>query len=196
MIFQDLVRTRRSVRKFRKGTIPETKVLAILDSARWAPSYRNSQPWNLLVVYSRDDLSFLSELYLDSYLKVAKNTDDKREAELISAMSDILKNELASASFAVVMIADPSRSRSWPIDLSMASQNMMLMAHDLGIGSSFIDLTYSRVSNYFDKKMARDRFNIPESMEIFSIIVFGMPDEIPKIPQRRSLSEIVHYGRW
>lgn len=196
MIFQDLVRTRRSVRKFRKETISETKVLAILDSARWAPSYRNSQPWNLLVVYSRDDLSFLSELYLDSYLKLAKNTDEKREAGIISSMSDILKNELANASFAVVMIADPSRSPSWPIDLSMASQNMMLMAHDLGIGSSFIDVTYSRISKYFDKKMARERFNIPESMEIFSIIVFGMPDEMPKIPQRRSLSEIVHYGRW
>ncbi|MBD6955946.1 MAG: nitroreductase family protein, partial [Thermoplasmatales archaeon] len=68
MNFQELVRTRRSVRRFRKGTIPETKVLSILDSARWAPSYRNSQPWNLLVVYGSDDLNFLSEIYLNAYL--------------------------------------------------------------------------------------------------------------------------------
>ena len=129
MNFQEFVRTRRSVRRFRKGKIPETKLLSILDSARWAPSYRNSQPWNLLV-------------------------------------------------------------------LSMASENMMLMAHELGLGSSFIDVTYSRISRYFEKDKIYERYGIPDGMEIFSIIVFGIPDEIPRVPHRKSLSEIVHYGGW
>jgi len=78
----------------------------------------------------------------------------------------------------------------------MASQNMMLMAHNLGIGSSFIDLTYSRMSSYFNKELMRERFNIPEGLVIFSMIVFGIPEEIPRSPQRKSLSEIIHYGRW
>ncbi|MFP3255967.1 MAG: nitroreductase family protein [Thermoplasmata archaeon] len=195
MNFQEIVRTRRSIRRFKRSEIPDTKIMAILDSARWAPSYRNSQPWHLLVVHSPEDLEFISKLYLESYLKLADNLKDN-EASAIRAMADMLKKEVSDASFTVIMIADPNRSISWPIDLSMASQNMMLMAHNLGIGSSFIDLTYSRMSSYFNKELMRERFNIPEGLVIFSMIVFGIPEEIPRPPQRKSLSEIIHYGRW
>jgi nitroreductase len=195
MNFQELVRTRRSVRRFRKGTIPETKVLSILDSARWIPSYRNSQSWNLLVVYGRDDLNFLSEIYLNAYLRLAENLIDA-EKNIIMGMKETLRREFLDASFAVIMVADKSLSPSWPIDLSMASENMMLMAHELGIGSSFIDVTYSRISRYFEKDKIYKRYGIPDGMEIFSILVFGIPDEIPRVPHRKSLSEIVHYGGW
>ncbi|MFP3318346.1 MAG: nitroreductase family protein [Thermoplasmata archaeon] len=195
MNFQEIVRTRRSIRRFKRSEIPDTKIMAILDSARWAPSYRNSQPWHLLVVNSPEDLEFISKLYLESYLKLADNLKNN-EASAIRAIADMLKKEVSEASFTVIMIADPSRSISWPIDLSMASQNMMLMAHNLGIGSSFIDLTYSRMSSYFNKELMRERFNIPEGLVIFSMIVFGIPEEIPRPPQRKSLSEIIHYGRW
>lgn len=196
MNFQELLRTRRSIRRFKKGSIPDTKILAILDAARWAPSYRNSQPWNLLVINSIKDLEFLSELYVEAYMHLAESLEDFREANIIRNMRETLCAEVSEASFAVIMLADASRSPSWAIDLSMASQNMMLMAHFLGIGSSFIDLSYSRISRYFNKLKVRERFGIPQEQEIFSMIVFGIPENIPETPSRRSLSEIVHYGRW
>jgi len=155
----------------------------------------NSQPWYLPMVHSPEGLEFISKLYLESYLKLADNLKDN-EASAIRAIADMLKKEVSDASFTVIMIADPSRSISWPIDLSMASQDMMLMTHNLGIESSFIDLTYSRMSSYFNKELMRERFNIREDLIIFSMILFGIPEKIPRPPQRKSLIEIIHYGRW
>jgi len=51
------------------------------------------------------------------------------------------------------------------------------------------------MSSYFNKELMRERFNISEGLVIFSMIVFGIPEEIPRPPQRKSLSEIIHYGR-
>ncbi len=195
MDLQDLVRTRRSERKFRKGKVPDTKLMAILDSARWAPSYRNSQPWHFLVLFSKEDLEFLSEIYTESYLKLAENIDNEEKKQIIS-MEKMLREEINFANFLVILLADKSKSPSWPVDLSLAAENMMLMAHYLGLGSSFIDLTFSRISKFFRKDEVRERFNIPEGIEIFAMIPFGIPDGETKVPGRKSLSDIVHYGRW
>ncbi|MEM0116714.1 MAG: nitroreductase family protein [Thermoplasmata archaeon] len=195
MNFQDLVRSRRSVRKFKKESVPDTKLITILDAARWAPSYRNSQPWHFLVLYSKEDLSFVSELYVESYIKLAENLNEDERKSIIG-MEKMLRDEISSVSFLIILLADKSKSLSWVIDLSLAAENMMLMAHDLGLGSSFIDLKFSRISKYFRKKDLRESFNIPEEIEIFAMIPFGVPEGETKIPHRRSLSEIVHYGRW
>jgi len=76
------------------------------------------------------------------------------------------------------------------MDVSMAAQNMMLMAYSLGIGSCPI------VS--FNKTALKELLNIPEDVEPVLIISLGYPEFWPKPPKRRPLEEVVHveeYGK-
>ncbi|MGB9660170.1 MAG: nitroreductase family protein [Nitrososphaerales archaeon] len=46
----EAIKNRRSIRKYRKGPIPEVLILEILEAGRWAPSAGNSQPWNFILL--------------------------------------------------------------------------------------------------------------------------------------------------
>jgi len=71
------------------------------------------------------------------------------------------------------------------MDVSMSMQNMMLMAHSMGIGSCPI-LSFSKLA-------LRELFRIPPHIEPVIILSFGYPKVIPKPPRRRPLEEVVHY---
>jgi len=76
------------------------------------------------------------------------------------------------------------------MDVSMAAQNMMLMAYSLGIGSCPVAS--------FNKMALKELLNIPEEVEPVLLISLGYPEFWPKPPRRRPLREVVHveeYGR-
>jgi len=74
------------------------------------------------------------------------------------------------------------------MDVSMAAQNMMLMAYSLGIGSCPI------VS--FNKMALKELLDVPEYVEPVLIISLGYPEFWPKPPKRRSLKEVVHVEKF
>lgn len=76
------------------------------------------------------------------------------------------------------------------MDISMAAQNMMLMAYSLGIGSCPVAS--------FNKTALKELLNIPEEVGPVLLISLGYPEFWPKPPRRRPLEEVVHveeYGR-
>ncbi len=105
---------RRSVRVFEDREVPLELVLKAIDVARYAPSAKNSQPWEFVVVRRRDLLDKLSEIHPGAV-------------------------PLKNANLAVVVLADRERSpTSYLVDAALAAMYLWLALHCLGLGVVWI----------------------------------------------------------
>lgn len=110
----DAIMQRRSIRKYKKESIPEDDLKKILECGRQAPSAANRQPWRFIVVR-------------DSDLK----------QKVASACSGQMW--LADADVILAGVGIPEISSEWyPVDVAIAMQNMILSATDLGYGTCWI----------------------------------------------------------
>ena len=73
-------------------------------------------------------------------------------------------------------------------DAAMAAQNIMLLAHSLGLGTC--------VLRGFDQSAFRVLLNLPPDVTPELLITVGFPKQVPKAPERRPLHEVLHYEGW
>jgi nitroreductase len=163
----EAIKSRRSIRKYRKDLVPEDFVTKILDAGRWAPSASNIQPWSFIVL---------------------KNIGIKKKVAGATTYGQFL----AGAPLGIVVVVDPQVShRSGGVeDGSIATQNMLLAAHALGLGSCWIGC-YN--STYEEK--VKEILEIPKNRRVLSIISMGYPAESP-MSTRRELTEIVSTDKY
>jgi nitroreductase len=74
------------------------------------------------------------------------------------------------------------------MDVTIALQNMVVAAWVQGVGSCWMGA--------FDEGKLKDTLNLPEDSRIVGAIAFGIPDEDPRQPTKKPLSEIVHFDKW
>ncbi len=151
------------------GMIPRQEVKALLEAGMYAPSARNEQPWHFVVVTERDLLNRLMN------------------AHPYASM-------LAGAPLAVLVCGDTDLEKSkgyWPVDCSAATQNILLAAHDRGLGSVWLGV-YPR-----DERMEaiRSIFSLPVNIQPFSLIALGYPAEEKETPDRFR-PERIHHNGW
>ena len=163
----EAIRTRRSIRKYKKKPVPERMLRRVLDAGRWAPSANNSQPWNFIVL---------------------------RDEKLRKKIAEVTKygKFLADAPLGIVVAVDPEVSNHPTEDGAIATQNMMLAAHALGLGTCWIG---SYGSAHEDR--VKEILKIPEKKRLLSIFALGFPAEISE-SKRKGLEEIVFtdaYGK-
>ncbi len=165
----EVIYTRRSIRKFRNEPVNEKELRTILESAMFAPSARNQQPWHFLVV-----------------------TEDSLKEKLMNAHP--YASMLSEAPLAILVCGDTDIEKSpgyWPIDCSAATQNMLLAAHALGLGSVWLGV-HPRPER---KDAIRKIFNLPENIHPFALIAIGYPNENKESPERFR-QERVHFNAW
>ncbi|MDI9619400.1 MAG: nitroreductase family protein [Candidatus Nezhaarchaeota archaeon] len=146
----EAIKSRRSIRKFRKESLPPKTVREILEAGRWAPSARNSQPWRFIVIR-------------DEELK-------RRIAEATSA-----GKFLADASIGVAVVVNPKATRHPVEDGANATMNMLLAAHSMGLGACWIG---SYGSPYEEE--VKQLLEVPRDWLLISIIALGYPAEKPE----------------
>jgi len=111
----DLLISRRSVRKYRPEPVPRDLIIKVLDVARWAPSAKNLQPWEFIVIDDRDVLKKLSE--------ISPST-----------------RPIGNASVAIAVIVDPSKEPlTHQIDGACVTMYILLAAHALGLGAVWVN---------------------------------------------------------
>lgn len=165
--FMELVRRRRSIRKYRPDPIPQTKVDQILEAARLAPSWANGQCWTFIVV-----------------------TDPKVKQALAEAGNEWLEH----APCIIAACADPSQSGQkkdqdyYLLDIGIAMEHLILAAEGQGMGTCWI--------GWFDEQKARDALGVPAEARVVALTPLGYPDEEPSARPRKSLSEICRKDRW
>jgi nitroreductase len=167
----DAIRSRRNVRQFHQRTIPQGDLDRVLEAGRIAPSSRNWQPWDFVVVTEREQLVRLAEVWRGG-------AHIARAAAAIALVGPVLDDE---------------RQQGWlNFDLGQAAMLMQVVAADLGIGSS-----HSAVG---DEELARTILGHPADRTCVAIFSLGYPADRPLQPiqqfNRRPFDEVVHRGSW
>ncbi|ASI98565.1 nitroreductase family protein [Thermococcus celer] len=153
MEFFEVLRKRRSVRRFQDKPVPRELVERLLEAAFLSPSSFNKRPWHFIVIDDREKLKALSK------------------AKLGAA-------GLATAPLAIVVTADESRSDVWVEDASIAAEHIQLAAFDLGLGSFWVQI---RNRMHDEGKTAedyvRELLDIPPNYRVLCIVGIGYPAE-------------------
>lgn len=180
----EAIKTRRSIRKFYDQPIEPEKLQAVLEAVQQAPSWSNKQCWSLVVVQDQAVRNRISELsFVESFFAT------------YGYKTNPAQKGLAQAPIVLVACADPQQSgdlrgeQYYMADLGIATQNLMLAAHDLGLGSVFVGV--------FDEEQLKELLGIPAQIRIVGLFPLGYPaGEAKGGPTRKPLSEFVHYGTW
>ena len=149
--FIDLVRQRRSTRKFMETSISPDLVAELMRAALMSPSSKRSNPWEFVLV---DDAEMLKKLSLSK----------KHGSALIEG-----------ASLGIVVIADKTQSDVWVEDASIAALIIQLQAESLGLGSCWVQIRNRRDPEDKDsEKFVRELLGIPEQYGVLCILALGM----------------------
>jgi nitroreductase len=170
----ELLRKRRSIRKFTDEKVSPESIKALTEAALRSPSSKGSNPWKFILVDDPDLLNRLSEV--------------KKSG------SAFLKN----APLAVVVCAESTHSDVWVEDCSIAAIIIQLAAESLGLGSCWIQI---RKRPHNDGKTAetyvQELLGLPEHIKVASILAIGHPVESkPPVPVENLLKESIKYNRW
>ncbi|MCL2141165.1 MAG: nitroreductase family protein [Dehalococcoidia bacterium] len=206
--FLSLVRLRRSVRRFKPGPVPPTLLQKILESGRWAMSGANAQPWEFVVVQNpaiRDKLAQswfephkemfaieqmrIDELKLPPLREFATAAAFKDAPVLIAVLGDrrpFQAAALGSGFLANEGAADATYLKS----LANTTHNLHLAATAAGLGSMWISITQMWAAEI--KRI----LDIPDVMEVHTMVALGYPAYSPQKAIRRNLTEIVHYNEY
>lgn len=171
------IMSRRSIRKFKNKEISDDVLRNMLEAARFAPSWANTQCSRFIVV--RDSAS--KEKITEAFPPRNPGFSSILTAPVvIIAFAEKFKSGFYKGE------ASTNKGEYWYMfDVALALQNMVLTAWENGIGSVYLGL--------FDANKLAKAFNIPNNYEVVAVLPFGYPDEEPKCPPRKSLSEIVYY---
>jgi nitroreductase len=161
MNFQELIRRRQSVRKYKsEQPIEEEKLMRILEAGRLAPSASNSQPWTFIVV---DEPELRYQVAKATHGKLIGINKFVVEAPLLIVMV-IEKPKITT------QIGGAIKNKEYPlIDIGIAAEHMCLQAEEDGIGSCML--------GWFDEKRIKKLLQIPRKKTVGLVISFGYAPE-------------------
>ncbi len=160
-MFIDLIRQRRSIRKFTDEAIEADKIELLKEAALRAPSSMGHNPWEFIFVTDRQLLAKLSK---------AKPHGS---------------SFLAGARLGIVVCADPEKSTVWIEDAAIGTIYIQLTAASLGLGSCWIQIRERmHDDNQSSEAYIAEVLNIPANLKVESIVGLGYPAE-QKAPHTR-----------
>ncbi len=159
----DVIRSRRSVRKFSADPVPEELIEKLLEAGRWAPSGLNNQPWRFAVVTNRETVTAISKL--THYSKV------------------VLASQVL---IPVFLETEKSYHREKDIQaIGACVQNMLLEAHSMGLGAVWLGEIIKSDINI------RVLLGLTGPLELMAVLAIGYPDEQPRPTKRKEIRELV-----
>jgi nitroreductase len=165
----EAIRTRRSIRKYTQEPVEQEPVEEIIRAGMMAPSAGNEQAWHFVVIRDPKKLRALSQNHLYASM-------------------------VHLAPVAILVCGDLKLDKSsgyWAQDCAAATQNMLLAAHGLGLGSVWIGL-YPREQRVAD---IRALVAMPERIMPFALLPLGYPAE-EKSHVNRFNPRRIHLGKW
>ncbi len=148
--FSDLIKNRRSMRKFTEQELMQDEVVTLMKAALMAPSSKRSNCWQFVVV------------------------DDKETLKKLSICKESGAAFLSNAAIAVVVVADPQISDVWIEDAAIASIMLQLQAEDLGLGSCWVQVRERfSASGMPAGDYVRELLDIPLPLQVLSIVAIG-----------------------
>jgi nitroreductase len=174
----DLIKERRSIRKYLDTPVERVKLEAVMEAARLAPSACNAQPWRFVVV----DAPEIREKLISEGLGgvVVANSWAKTAPAVIVACSDL--------SLLTHGIAERVQGVEYHlIDMGIALEHIVLKAVEIGLGTCYI--------GWFNAKSIHKLLKLPASWKVECLLTLGYPQETPASTKRKDLKEIYRFAQ-
>jgi len=177
--FQNLIRSRRSIRRYLDKSVEREKILTCIEAARLAPSADNVQPWRFLIIDDPElKEQFASEVFSGIYF-ISKFAAKAPVLILILARLDIIANRIGK---------QIQNIHFYLIDIGIAGEHIVLQAEELGLGTCWI--------GWFNPRKTRKFFNIPRKYKIVSLMAMGYYEKRPsREKKRKKLEEIAWFNK-
>jgi coenzyme F420-0:L-glutamate ligase / coenzyme F420-1:gamma-L-glutamate ligase len=195
---RELLKHRRSIRRFTKQPVSREIMLKVLEAASWAPSSHNRQPWRFAVLTSQE---------AKSRLAIAMGKDFQRDLTGDGLTPDVIQvqvrrshDRITEAPACIVLCLDPTVGDSYPDQkrnqaeylmgvqsVAMAGQNLMLAASTFGLGSVWM------CAPLFAPNTVREALNLPSEWMPQGMILLGYPAKEPLIRPRLPVHEITRF---
>lgn len=191
----DWLHSRRSVRRFKPEPIPEEIVRRVLETATWAPSAHNAQPWRFAVLASSEARVRLAQALGEAFrqdLLVSGLPSDEVEAQVSRS-----RQRIQQAPLAILLCQDLTVGDSYPDvarqqyehwmgmqSVALAGGYLLLAAWSEGLGSVWM------CAPLFAQATARLALGLPENWQPQALILLGYPDKIPAQRPRRPVDDV------
>ena len=164
----EVIKKRVSVRKYRPDQVPDDLLNRIMEAARLAPSAKNLQPWHFIIV-----------------------RDEKLRKDLVPACRN--QHFIAEAPVVICGCADKNRCYakmggiiySYPVDLGIAMEHIILAATAEGLGTCWIGA--------FDEEEVKKILMVPDHLTVVALTPLGYPATEPRPRPRKTLDEITSF---
>jgi nitroreductase len=162
MDFNQKIQERYSCRKFKSAPIPDNLLRVILETARWAPSGLNNQPWAFIIL---------------------KDVAIKEHVAQQTHYSAIIRN----APVCIAIFLDKEAGYNYVKDVQACGaviEHILLASHNLGLGSVWL-------GEILNKREEVERIlKVPPTWELMAVVALGYPDERPTSRSRKPLTEL------
>ena len=173
MTFDDVLRKRRSIRKYLTIPLEKDKWTAVLEAGSYAPTSGNLQPWKVVIVEDRLDSAKLANICHD-------------------------QQWMTDAPIHFIVCADINTAGQYygkrgemlyaPQDCAAFVQNMLLKATELGLASCWV--------GSFDEERLKVHFGIPDNIRPQAIVTIGYGDEVVPMPPKSILVDFCYFNRY
>ena len=165
----DVIKNRRSVRKYQSTPVEEEKLAMVLEAGRLAPTANNAQQWKFIVVRDRE---------------LIKKLVPACGGQSFIAEAPVILTICAIGDERVMYCGQPAAA----VDCSIALSFMILTAAELGLGTCWL--------GYFNNDKVKRVLDIPAGNNVIAVTPLGYADETPPVRPRKNVSEVVAYDGW
>lgn len=181
MDFMECVKNRRSIRKFKNEPLNDALFTQLVETASYAPSWKNSQTTRYIVISDTALKQQLAETCVMDFEYNKKTILNAPALVLVTTVANRSGYE-RDGSFST------SKETHWEsFDAGIAAQTFCLAAHAMGLGSVVLGI--------FDQAKVIETAGVPEGQKVSAMVAVGYPDEIPPMPKRKSAAELLSYRR-
>ena len=180
MELMEAIKGRRAIRRYKTDPVSAKDVEFVLEAARWAPSWANTQCWRFIVV--RDPQ--LKER-LSNVLKLKENRGAR--ALMDAPVVIVACAELGKSGYRRGKL-ETDKGDWFMFDTALAMQNLTLAAHSIGLGTVHLGL--------FDAQEVAKILDVPDGAVVVEMTPLGYPDAQPISPGRKELSDIVSKNKF
>ncbi len=200
MDVSEVIKRRRSIRRFKPNPIPDEKIKILLESARLAPSGTNTQPWRFIVVKDANTKKKLQKAShnqrhiksapviivccadLNAFKEFPERVDELIESGALPERTrevfiPYLKRGMSTVTRDALMVAAAA-------NVAIAIEHIVLQAVEIGLGTCWV--------RWYEDDKVKEILGIPEHVEVMALLPVGVPDEDPPQRPRLELDQLVY----
>jgi len=191
MTLHDFLRSRRSVRRFKPDPIPDAIIERILNTATYAPSAHNLQPWRFVVIKNPDVKLRLAKALIDK-MRLDMQAEGAAESEVEKRVTNSLRR-IEEAPVIIMLCRDaidvrvntPEETIMNIQSTALAGLQLLLAAHAEGLGANWICWPL------YAMKETQLVLNLPETWESQAMIFVGYANGPVQLRDQKSLENVV-----